>query len=79
MRDSKAPNVIPPLASMVANMRFNPKDTLAGAVEYIRQTVADPDIELVVGDHTEPSPISGIDCEDWQRVANAVSATCPAR
>ena len=77
MRGSKAPNVIPPSASMVANMRLNPEDTVAGAVEYIRRTVADPDIELTVGDHMEPSPISRTDCEGWQRMANAVSATWP--
>lgn len=77
MQGSKAPNVIPPSASMVANMRLNPEDTVAGAVEYIRRTIADPDIELVVGDHMEPSPISRTDCEGWQRVANAVSATWP--
>ena len=77
MQGSKAPNVIPPSASMVANMRLNPEDSVAGAVEYIRQTVADPDIELAVGDHMEPSPISRTDCEGWRRVANAVSATWP--
>lgn len=77
MRGSKAPNVIPPSASMVANMRLNPEDTVEGAVEYIRRTIADPDIELVVGDHMEPSPISRTDCEGWRRVASAVSATWP--
>ena len=77
MRGSKAPNVIPPSASMVANMRLNPEDSVASAVEYIRQTIADPDIELVVGDHMEPSPISRTDCEGWRRVVNAVSATWP--
>lgn len=77
MRGSKAPNVIPPSASMVANMRLNPEDTVERAVEYIRKTIADPDIELVVGDHMEPSPISRTDCEGWRRVASAVSATWP--
>ena len=77
MRGSKAPNVIPPSASMVANMRLNLEDSVASAVEYIRRTIGDADIELVVGDHTEPSPISRTDCEGWRRVANAVSATWP--
>ena len=77
MRGSKAPNVIPPSASMVANMRLNPEDSVAGAVEYLRSTISDPDIERIVGDHMEPSPISRTDCEGWRRVANAVSATWP--
>ena len=77
MQGSKAPNVIPPSASMVANMRLNPEDSVAAAVEYIRQTVNDPDIQLTVGDHMEPSPISRTDCEGWRRVVNAVSDTWP--
>lgn len=77
MQGSKAPNVIPPSASMVANMRLNPEDSVASAVEYIRKTIGDEDIELVVGDHMEPSPISRTDCEGWQRVVNAVSGTWP--
>ena len=77
MQGSKAPNVIPPSASMVSNMRLNPEDSVASAVEYIRRTVDDPDIELVVGDHMEPSPISRTDCAGWERVVKAVSATWP--
>lgn len=77
MQGSKAPNVIPPSASMVSNMRLNPADSVAAAVERIRGVVADGDIALTVGDHMEPSPISRTDCEGWERVVNAVSATWP--
>ncbi len=75
MKGSKAPNVIPPSASMVSNMRLNPDDSVAGAVEYIKKTIGDPDIKLTIGDHQEPSPVSSTDCEGWERVKNAVSAT----
>ena len=37
MQGSKAPNVIPPTASMVSNIRLNPSDTMAGAQDYIQQ------------------------------------------
>lgn len=77
MQGSKAPNVIPPSASMVANIRLNPEDTVSSAVEYIRATVGDKDIRLTVGDHMEPSPISRTDCEGWRRVASAAAATWP--
>ena len=77
MQGSKAANVIPPSASMVSNIRLNPEDSVAGAVEYIRQTIGDSEIELTVRDHMEPSPISRTDCEGWRRVAAAVSATWP--
>ena len=77
MAGSKAPNVIPPSASLVANMRLNPEDSVASAVEYIRQTIGDEDIALTVMDHMEPSPISRTDCDGWHKVANAVAATWP--
>ncbi|MBQ7082044.1 MAG: peptidase dimerization domain-containing protein, partial [Oscillospiraceae bacterium] len=75
MSGSAAPNVIPPTASMVSNMRLNPQDTVDGAVEYIRKTIGDPDIKLTVGDHMEPSPISRTDCDGYNRVAKAVADT----
>ena len=77
MKGSKAPNVIPPSASMVSNMRLNPADSVASALEYLKKTVADDKVNLTVGDHMEPSPISRTDCEGWERVKNAVSATWP--
>ena len=76
MSGSKAPNVIPPSASMVSNMRLNPEDSVESAVEYIRGVIGDSDIKLTVGDHMEPSPISRTDCEGWKRVASAVAGTC---
>ncbi len=75
MQGSKAPNVIPPSASMVSNIRLNPQDTVAGAVEYIRSAVGDDDVTLTVADHMEPSPISRTDCEGWRRVSRAVADT----
>ncbi|MBQ4050628.1 MAG: M20/M25/M40 family metallo-hydrolase [Oscillospiraceae bacterium] len=75
MSGSQAPNVIPPEASLVSNSRLNPADTVESAVEYIRKTIADPDITLTVADHMEPSPISRTDCEGWERVVRAVADT----
>ena len=75
MKGSKAANVIPPSASMVSNIRLNPDDTVDGAVRYIKSTIKDRDINLAVGDHMEPSPVSRTDCEGWQKIKNAVSAT----
>ena len=77
MKGSKAPNVIPPSASMVSNMRLNPADSVAAALEYLKKTVGDDKVTLTVGDHMEPSPISRTDCEGWERVKNAVSETWP--
>lgn len=72
---SKAPNVIPPSASVTANMRLNPADTVEGAMARIRKTVKNEQIELTLGSHMEPSPISQVDCPAWDKVAHAVAAT----
>ncbi|MCQ2553613.1 MAG: M20/M25/M40 family metallo-hydrolase [Clostridia bacterium] len=75
MNGSKAPNVIPPSASMVANMRLNPEDSVAGAIDYVKNVIADDSITLTATSSMEPSPISRIDCEGWERVVNAVEGT----
>ena len=72
---SPAPNVIPPEASMVANMRLNPADSVDSAVEYIRKTVNSDSVKLTIGSNMEPSPISDPDCEAYKKVAAAVSNT----
>lgn len=72
---SAAPNVIPPTASMVANLRLNPEDSVEKAVEYIRKTVKNEKVELNKGSNMQPSPISETDCEQWNRVASAVAST----
>ena len=77
MEGSNARNVIPVEASLVSNMRLNPADTVAGAVEYLKKTVADPDVELTVLESHEPSPVSQIGCESWDKVASAVAQTWP--
>jgi carboxypeptidase PM20D1 len=72
---SAAPNVIPPSASMTANLRLNPMDSVESATEYIRKTIGDDSITITVKNGTDPSPISQTDCEAWNKVASAVSAT----
>ena len=75
MKGSKAPNVIPPSASMVANLRLNPADSVESAIAYIRGIVGDADIQLRNLTGMEPSRISRTDCRGWEVVANAVSGT----
>ena len=75
MKGSKAPNVIPPSASMVANLRLNPADSVQGAIDYIKGVIGDKDIQLSNLHSMEPSRISRTDCEGWEIVSNAVSGT----
>ena len=75
MSGSKAPNVIPPSASMVANLRLNPEDSVASARDYIKGVIGDEDIKLTVSSNMEPSPISRTDCKGWKTVSSAVAGT----
>ena len=75
MNGSKAPNVIPPTAKMVANLRLNPEDTLDSALEYIKKTAGNPDIKFTITSGMNPSPISDTSCEGWKRVKSAVQGT----
>lgn len=75
MSGSKAPNVIPPTASMVSNIRLNPEDSVTSAITYIKNIIGDDGIELRADVSAEPSPISRTDCEGWGKVVSAVQGT----
>ncbi len=72
---SEAPNVIPPKARLVANLRLNPEDSIFSATEYIRRTVNNNAVELTVLGGMEPSRVSVTDCEAYRRVESAVGNT----
>ena len=75
MKGSSARNVIPPEASMVANMRLNPSDSVASALEYLKKTVNDDSVEITVLESFEPSRVSRTDCKAWEKVSAAVAET----
>ena len=77
MEGSSARNVIPPEAKMVANMRLNPADSVSSALDYLKKTVNDPEVEIRILESFEPSPISETDCPAWDKVASAVAGTWP--
>lgn len=77
MEGSSARNVIPPQATMVANMRLNPADSIQSALAYLKKTVKDPAVEVTALESFEPSPISETDCPAWDKVASAVAGTWP--
>lgn len=75
MEGSSARNVIPPEAKMVSNMRLNPADSVASALEYLKKTVNNPNVEITALEFFEPSPVSETDCPAWNKVASAVAET----
>ena len=77
MEGSSARNVIPPEATMVANMRLNPADSVESALEHLRKTVKDDTVEISALESFEPSPVSETSCPAWDKVASAVAETWP--
>lgn len=75
MSGSSAPNVIPTEASMVSNVRLNPKDSIESATEYIRRVINDENVRVEVINGTEPSRISTTDCDGWRKLVAAVEDT----
>ncbi len=72
---STAPNVIPPKATLVANLRLNPDDSVSSAVEYIKSAINNDNIKLTVLGSMEPSPVSETECEAYKKVEKAVGNT----
>ena len=72
---SSAANVIPPEATVVSNMRLNPKDNIKKALDYLEKTVDNKNVEISLIGGMEPSRISRTDCLEYQKVAAAVSST----
>ncbi|MBR3691731.1 MAG: M20/M25/M40 family metallo-hydrolase [Clostridia bacterium] len=75
MKGSNAPNVIPPKAEMVANLRLNPCDTTDSALSYLNDCLKDSTVEVSAIDGMNPSRISETECDAYRKVEAAVSAT----
>ncbi len=75
MKGSSASNVIPPQASLVCNMRLNPKDTMESALADLQKKVKDPRVEICALQGMNPSRISRTDVEGYDKVASAVAGT----
>ena len=72
---SDAFNVIPPEATLVSNLRLNPMDTMESAIEYLKKTIDNDNIEITSLGGMNPSRISQTNCEAWDKVATAVAST----
>ena len=75
MQGSSASNVIPPEAYLVSNIRLNPEDDMESALEHIKKTVNDENVEITCLHGMNPSRISTTKCEGWDKVASAVAST----
>ena len=75
MTGSKAPNVIPPTASMVANFRLNPSDTTESAIDYVKKTINNDDVTISMPEGYNPSRVSRVDVDGYKKVKEAIEDT----
>ena len=74
-KGSSTPNVIPPEASMVSNMRLNPMDTVDSAVEYLKGVIDNENVVLNKLRGMNPSRISDTEADGYKRVEKAILGT----
>ncbi|NLM78066.1 MAG: M20/M25/M40 family metallo-hydrolase [Ruminococcaceae bacterium] len=74
---SSQTNVMPPRASMSANLRLNSKDTCTGVLAELKKIVHDPLLQLRSVSCHEPSPVSPAEGAGWQKITQAVEAVWP--
>ncbi len=75
MQGSSASNVIPPEATIVSNVRLNPKDNMGEALDYLNKTVKNSNVEITKIHGINPSRISRTDVKGYEMVANSVAST----
>ena len=70
-------NVLPDRASFVVNLRILPGETMESAEAYLRKIIKDPEISVELIDGTDPTPVSEIDCPQWQMLREVCEETWP--
>lgn len=75
MKGSSATNVLPPEASVCANFRLMSGDTIESALEYVKKTINDPDIELNLLHGMNPCAISVTDTAGYAKLKTAIEQT----
>jgi len=77
MRGSSANNVIPPKATVGANLRLIGGETTESALEYVRKTVGNPEIQVEKVHGMNPSKFSETEGYGWDTVKKAIAETWP--
>ena len=77
LQGSNGANVLPTQAKANANLRMCRGDTCESAVEYLRKTINDPDVQLRMVQGTDASPYADTSTEGWKKVKTAVREVWP--
>jgi len=75
MQGSSASNVLPPKATVGANLRLIPGQTVEDAREYLQKQTGDNDIRVDVVFGMNPSPVSTTEGAPWEHLEKAIRAT----
>ena len=75
MEGSKGINVIPAKANIRSNLRILPGETTESAYQYLCNVVDDPEIKVKMLEGNDPSVISKVDTDGWNRITEAVKGT----
>lgn len=77
MQGSKANNVIPPVASVSANLRLLGDDSIDKSIKYLENVIKNENISVTKINGNEPCTSSKLDCKQWDIVKDAVHGTWP--
>ncbi len=77
MEGSKAYNVMPPKAKIGMNLRLMTTDTPESALNHIKKSINNPDIQVTSIEEHKATPISSTSSEGWQMVEEAILETWP--
>jgi carboxypeptidase PM20D1 len=77
MEGSKGVNVIPPVAKMMSNHRLAPGDTQESILAEIKKVCEDEHVKVERLEGMDPSRISAIDGEAYERVCDVIHKTWP--
>ncbi len=75
MKGSNTENVIPPEATMVANIRINPGETMESVVKRLNKIINDKKVEVSIINGSDPSPTSLSSGPAWERLSSAIVST----
>ncbi len=77
MEGSRSFNVLPPNASVGANLRLLGTDTLDSASNYLKKIINDDRISINIVNGMNPSIHSDTDCEGWNKLKTVISNCWP--
>lgn len=77
MSSQSSLNVLPTSAALGVNVRLLEGDTVESARKYLEKVIHDPQIRVDLITGSDPSPVSEIDCPEWENLTSVVRRVWP--